>query len=226
MIASRDSKYQKYLPPNNMSENQNIYQIMNYSDLIELLTNGIDEFIILTVVAPQTNATLKIQLKKYIKMKAKIFPNVTFLYYTIKKDDPEKISILNKNMSNYPKMCHIYNVTQLLTEISNIDSMEAVDDNFKKVEGYYIEDLKCDEEAANTNHENEEEIQSTGNKKEEMRIQTSMPTSDPLLEKKKNNEKLALFMKKIEDFNIEFLKDCKGRKEEEENNKKKKKNKD
>ena len=224
---------------------QNLYQIMNYEDLIELLTGGTEEFIVLTVVLPKTPDTLKIQLKKYVKSKAKKFPNVTFLYYILKKTDPDKISILGKNPADYPKMCHIYDVTQLLNEITSIDCLEAVDVSFKKTENYYIEDLKYEQEKeakfiqqTNPNEDEElEEIQSTkngnsnnndndnNNNNNNNNTNTNYNnTPDPTTEKKKHHEKISLFVKKMEEFNIEFLKDCKARKEEEHNNKKNTKN--
>ena len=60
-----------------------------------------------------------------------------FLYYVVRSEDFGRISFLSNNKKEYPKMCHIFNKTELLLEVSSIDNIEILEDSFCKVDKYY-----------------------------------------------------------------------------------------
>lgn len=206
---------------------QNLWQVVNYDDLLYFLRNGQGKFIVLSIVLIDTNDKIKSMIKKFIKRKSVSFPNVTFLYYPKRKDDTaRKLSLLKGNNNEFPKMCHIYNVEELLLEVSTVDCIEILDESFKKLEPYYIRDLK-NPKSQNDNSENAQqdhktEISNASNSQYQTE-QHSMPAQssnhneiDMIAERRKLVEKIALLKEKAGEYNIEFLKECQKRKKEEE----------
>ena len=61
----------------------NGYYAYSYAIKKAFLKNSKGKFIIVTLVVEQNDDNIKAILKKYIKTKAKIYPNVIFLYYLL-----------------------------------------------------------------------------------------------------------------------------------------------
>jgi hypothetical protein len=184
-----------------MSQN-NLLQVVTMDDLLYLLGNGKNKIIVLTLVLPKSDESIKRKIKKFIKKKSEIYNNVLFLYYVVRNEDFEKISLITKNKMEYPKMCHIYNKTELLLEVSSIDNIEILESSFQKVDGHYKK-FKYEEHI-------EKEEQKTIHEEEEQNIK------NPIADKKKHAEKLELLKKYADDYNVDFFKDCQKRKKEEE----------
>lgn len=117
---------------------QNLWQVVTYDDLLYFLRNGKDKLIVLSLVLRDTDEFVKKMIRTTIKKKAQEFPLITFIYYTVREDDFGRISLLEKKTGQYPKICHIYNVTKLLNEITSIDDGEVLAKKLSKM------DVHCD----------------------------------------------------------------------------------
>ena len=198
-----------------MSQN-NLLQVVTMDDLLYLLGNGKNKIIVLSLVLPKSDETIKKKIKKFIKKKSEIYNSVLFLYYIVKNEDFDKISLITKNKLEYPKMCHIYNKTDLLLEVASIDNIEILESSFQKVDTHYkkfkyVEEPKLVKENKHDEHEHSEEITD------------EHETKNPIVDKKKYAEKLELLKKYVDDYNVDFFKDCQKRKKDEEKHEKHKK---
>ena len=227
---------------------QNLWQIVNRDDLLYFLRGGKGKFIVLTMVLLSTDDNTKKIIKKFIKNKSKQYPHITFLYYVVRNEDfSKKISFLNNNVNEYPKMCHIYNVDTMLIELKAIDGIDIMEKSFKKLDEYYSANGKQNHNQQKTDEleESEESESSQGDKQlpvhqitpqiansiggmlpsDATQQNTQYPTQqiNPVLERKKLLEKLTLLRNKSEEYTIEFLKECQKRKKEEEKQKTKNK---
>lgn len=116
-----------------MSELKNLWQVINRDDLLYHLRNSEKKFIVLTLVLLDTDESLKGTLRKYIKRKSIEYPNISFVYYSLRKEDFGKIgSLVPNDLSHYPVMYHIYNKTKMLVEVPSIDKSKAKFDELDK----------------------------------------------------------------------------------------------
>lgn len=209
---------------------QNLWQVANFDDLLYFLRNGTKKFIVLSLVLVMTEDKYKHMIKKAIKQKSTQYPNVTFLYYAVRESDIGRISILDKDKSRYPKMCHIYDIKELLLEIASIDNPEIIEDSFKKLDGYYKNHQNNDNSNSDISEEDDEKSIPKVNNNTQNNINNTNNNgfvqeksyTNPLTEKKKFLEKLTLLKSKADDYTIEFLKECQQRKKEEGKKKEKK----
>jgi hypothetical protein len=200
---------------------QNLWQVVNMDDLLYFLRSGKNKIIVLSLVLLNTDEIIKRNIRKFIKRKSEIYTNITFLYYAIRDTDFKRISIISGNKDEYPKMCHIYNVTELLVEVTSIDNIDILESSFKKLHNYYINFIE---------NENDIDVPKQLDNKNESKIstpQTPLSTNinneiikNPVVEKKKFIEKISLIKQKSDDYNIEFMRECQKRKKEEEKHKK------
>jgi hypothetical protein len=115
----------------------NIWQIINYDDLYNFLVGESGRIVVLSLVLSNTDENIKRMIKKFIKRKANMYPNILFLYHVVKSKDIGRISILEKDKSKYPKMCHIYDKTQLLLEVTSIEDIDDLYESFEEVGDHY-----------------------------------------------------------------------------------------
>lgn len=195
----------------NMS--QNLWQVVNMDDLLYFLRNGKNKIIVLSLVLLNTDELIKRNIRKFIKRKSEIYTNITFLYYAIRDTDFGRISIISGNKDEYPKMCHIYNVTELLVEVTGIDNMDILESSFKKLDNYYM-NFKEEQDVIENNNTTELKV-STPQTPLSTNI-TNEEVKNPIVEKKKFIEKITLIKQKSDDYNIEFMRECQKRKKEEE----------
>jgi hypothetical protein len=163
----------------------------------------------LSLVLPNSDETIKRKIKKFIKKKSEIYNNVLFLYYVVRNENFGEISFLTKNKAEYPKMCHIFNKTKLLVEVSSIDNIEILESSFQKVDNYY-RNFKYEEPVVIDNdheHDHDQDDQKEHNDSE---------IKNPIVDKKKFMEKLELLKKHVDEYNVDFFKDCQKRKKDEE----------
>lgn len=184
-----------------MSQN-NLLQVVTMDDLLYLLGNGKNKIIVLSLVLTKSDEIMKRKIKKFIKKKSELYTNVLFLYYIVRNEDFGRISFLTKNKTEYPKMCHIFDKTELLLEVASIDNIDILEESFHKVDGYYKK-FKFEEQ--------KEIIE-----EKKTHIDEEYETKNPIADKKKHTEKLELLKKVADDYNVEFFKDCQKRKKEEE----------
>ena len=189
-----------------MSEQNNLWEILKYEDLMFFLRDSNDKIVVLSLVHTTTKDEYKSMMKKYIKLKSRKYPNILFLYYTVRPADMnKKFSLIEKeNLSRYPKMCHIFNRDTILAEMHSIHSVDLLDDLFSNVEDEYDNLL--------LNYLN-------SNKQIDQNQPDNLPEKiefDEEKEKKKFIEKVKLLKDKVDEYNINFMEDTKQRKEEEE----------
>ena len=207
--------------------------------LAYLLRNAEKQFVVLTVITEETDESIKKMMKLFIKDKAKLYPKVKFLFYSAKKQDFGKWDpVFNKNMSEYPKMFHLWDVKRILTGVISIDNKEILESSFEDLHEVYLAGKmpeKEKEEYVSEHEENTIEESNLPNKISQKQnnnkpIQNSIPPSiqiqqqykDPLVEKKKFVEKIKLLQEKQKENYFLFLRELQKRKEEEESGEEKK----
>jgi hypothetical protein len=216
---------------------KNIWQPGNFDDLIYFLRNGANKFIVLTEVLVNDNDNIKHMLRKFIKQKSLLYPNVMFLYYAVRNEDlKKKLNIIEKDVSKYPKMFHIYNGKEVFMEISCIDSEDILHKLWGDAEKQFlyesnniknsdVESKKSSIVVNNTSNEDnffDEDQNEHGENNNVPNInividnnQQTQQFINPVTESKKNMEKILLLRYHADDFNKTFIKDCLQRKKEE-----------
>jgi hypothetical protein len=219
----------------------NLWEILKFDDLVFLLKNAEKKFVVLSIITDETSSNIKKIIKKTIKDKSKNYPKVTFLLYKAKTQDFGKLQpMFNKDIAQYPKIFHVWNVQEILAGVISVDNKEIIESSFEDFHDVYLQGELPSHNDTETENEKKEEIKNNNeeNTREVAKINTPPNTQhnvkqytqppiiqnrDPVLEKKKFNEKLHLLRQKQEDCTLEFLSEFKQRKEEEEGEKEKKK---
>jgi len=118
----------------------NIWCVTQREDLIFLLKNSNKRHVMLCLVRERTNNLITRMFKKFIKEKAKIFPNVTFLLYTVLDDDINKFGLFDEKLCEYPYVYHIYDVKHIICSRNYVVEEYLVAQLFTEIEKYYIHD--------------------------------------------------------------------------------------
>lgn len=199
---------------------QNIWQIESFTDLVRFLKSGENKFIILSLVLPTTQKSIVSSIKKFIKRKSHVFSNILFLYYTVRPEDMNKISFISNDIEVYPKMCHIYNTTEMLLEVEAIDCTDVLEDSFAKIESHYIEHLNHVSNHSSNKISNNSDISSGSGENTMQNNNQTIPNENPIKamqsEKRKFAKKLEYLKKKSDEYTLIFMEDCRKRKKEEE----------
>lgn len=217
----------------------NLWEIIDFDDLVYLLKNAQNKFIVLSITTENTDNSIKKIIKKTIKEKSKLYPKVTFLLYKAKQQDFGKLQpMFDKDTTQYPKMFHIWNIQEIMTGVIAIDNKEIIESSFEDFHDVYFAGKLpnvLDEE--NKREEREEIVEEKKEEKQNIKqnaqnniknnmqnnMQAQIQNKDPVLEKKKFAEKINLLRQKQEEYTLEFLSEFKKRKEEEEGVSEKKK---
>jgi hypothetical protein len=210
-----------------MSQNTNIWQVTIFDDLLYHLRKGSKKIIVLSLVLLNTDNNVKNRIKKLMTEKASQYPNIVFIYYVVRHEDfGRKLNIIDKDITQYPIMYHIFDMRDILCHIAKIDDAVTLRNYFKKTEDLYLNSTNEDNFS---NNENED-----GNGNEVLEESKIRPVNDiivpsaqtnqetQLLEQKKFTEKLILLRKKADEYTFSFLEEIAKRKKEEEKHKKKK----
>jgi len=204
----------------------NIWEVVTINDLIKIIKENPQKFVILALVLNSTPKSLQVYIKKFLKQKAKIFPNMTFLYHKVSPKDLGKISLLDKDINQYPLMYHIYDVNNIFIKITNA-VQETIVEAFSKGEEYYKKDLlklSTPEKAKSSITINQVE-QVKNNQEDNNNAEQDTSSWDKqqqiMAEQQKLIEKVITLQNKGKEYNLEILKDLKDRKKEEEKIKKK-----
>jgi ribosomal protein L30E len=202
----------------------NIWEIVTLNDLVKILKEKEKRFVIVAITLDSTpKNTIKI-LKKFLKHYAKIYENITFLYYKAHNNDLGRMSLLNKNIDEYPFVYHVYDTSEIFVSVNRANE-DTIYEAFNAVEEYYKKDLQNYKKDSHNNSTNENESNITINqnindinnvssekmKNDEMTAELNRKA----LEHQKLLEKICVLEKKKEKYNIEFLEDIKKRKKDE-----------
>jgi hypothetical protein len=115
----------------------NLWEIIKFDDLVLLLKNAENKFLVLSIITEDTDNKTKRIIKLFMKDKAKIYSKVTFLFYQAKKKDFGKLMpMFDKKMDKYPKMFHIWDIKKIITEVFSIDNREILESSLhEKIDG-------------------------------------------------------------------------------------------
>lgn len=219
----------------------NIWEIVTVTDLIRIIKENPNKFVILSLVLESTPKDLQGFIKKFIKNKSKKFPNMTFLFFKLNKKDLGKFSLLDNDVTQYPLIYHIYDINNIFIKVSSAIK-ETITEAFNKGEEYYLQDLeKYNNKSLSTSSKSNIQVNNIIDKqnnshdlhdlnKENKKIETPKPLSqeeewEKQQEQMANQQKLIArvinLQQKGKEYNLEILKDIKQRKKEEEQIKKK-----
>lgn len=217
----------------------NIWEVLCVSDLIKILKDSPQQFIILGIVLETTAKSNQVIIKKFLKEKSKLFPNMKFLYFKATQKDLGKISLLDKDETKYPFVYHIYDTTNIFIKVHSANQQTLIE-AFNEGEQYYKKNLQeyiaLKQQVENLNENENEDIDIESNKKHT--IDNKKQTSDNIKKTKTDNtpqinmeewtkqqselesqqkiiEKIVTFQQRAKDFNLELLKDIQQRKAEE-----------
>jgi len=218
----------------------NIWEVVCVSDLIKILKTSPQQFIIVGIVLETTPKELQTTIKRFLKSKAKSFPNMKFLFFKANQKDLGKISFLETDETQYPFIYHIFDTSNIFIKV-NCANQSTINEAFKEGEQYYKKDLErfllennaIDDRAdQEDNNGHEEQVDNNRNKttKPSKPSKPSQPEINheewklqqtELESQQKNIEKIITLQQRAKDFNVELLKDIKLRKIEESKIKKK-----
>jgi hypothetical protein len=191
----------------------NIWEVTTVSDIVKILKSNPKKFVILgfsLVSAPKTEHKL---IKKFLKDKAKLYPNMTFLFFKVEKNDLGKISLLDSNVDSYPWIYHVYDYNNIFIKVNNANE-ETIYKSFEAGEQYYKKDLEeyLDNNTVNnkTSNQTEDKTSTKGENKTDDIDKNAWEQQQMMI------EKLLTFQNKAKKYNLELLEDIKQRKKEEE----------
>jgi hypothetical protein len=116
----------------------NIWEVVSIKDLVQIIQNNKNKFIIIAITQENSPASEKKMLKKFLKSKCGDYPNMYFTYYVISKKDLGRISLFTKDETQYPLVYHIYN-TEIFVKV-NRANQKTLYESFDKVKQYYDKD--------------------------------------------------------------------------------------
>ncbi len=218
----------------------NIWEVLCVSDLVKILKDSPKQFVILGIVLDTTPKPTQVIIKKFLKEKAKYFPNMKFLFFKAASKDLGKISLLDKDEAQYPFVYHIYDTSSIFIKV-NSATQQTLIESFNAGEQYYRQNLEeylnikeqaqtmKEQENDNNSNENKEERNNKKNlqpniKNQESNVKVQHPNinteewtkqQSELESQQKIIEKIVTFQERAKDFNLELLKDIQQRKAEE-----------
>lgn len=220
----------------------NIWHIDSFQKLISFLKNSKDKYIVLGIVLQNTPDRTKIMMRKYMKNKSREYSKhskILFLYYVVENEKYlTKANFLSKDLSEYPKMCHIFDGTHMMIEIKSIDNSQIMDESFQIMKEHY-DKLPVDTDnfvnnvgnIGNTNNNNDitnhiPVIPKNSNNSNNLNMIPNStntfvgqaPIKNTITERKKLLEKLGLIKEKYDEATLLLLEECQKRKKEEEEN--------
>jgi hypothetical protein len=178
----------------------NIWEVTTVGDIVKILKNNPKKFVIVGLSLASAQKEEHKLIKKFLKEKAKLYPNMTFLFYKVEKGDLGKISLLDANVDTYPWVYHVYDYNNIFIKVNNANE-ETIYKSFEAGEQYYKKDLE------------ESNMNTTPNT---VTTETHEIDQDAWKEQQLMIEKLLTFQNKAKKYNLELLEDIKQRKKEEE----------
>jgi hypothetical protein len=119
----------------------NIWEVICVSDLINILNSSPKQFVIIGIVLETTPKELQTTIKRFLKSKAKNFPNMKFLFFKANQKYLGKISFLETDETQYPYIYHIFDTSNIFIKV-NCANQNTILESFKVGEEYYNKDLQ------------------------------------------------------------------------------------
>ena len=124
----------------NKNTKQNIWEVVTVNDLIKILKEHEQKFVIIGLCLNDTPVDTVKSIKKFLKHYSKIYPNITFLFYSANVKDLGRISLLSKNIDEYPFVYHIYDTSNIFVSVNRANKT-TIYEAMNAVEEYYKKDL-------------------------------------------------------------------------------------
>ena len=191
----------------------NIWEVTTVTDIVKILKNNPKKFVILGLSLASAPKSEQKLIKKFLKDKAKLYPNMTFLFFKVEKNNLGKISLLDADVDTYPWIYHVYDYNNIFIKVNNANE-ETIYKSFEAGEQYYKKDL---EEYNGNNRDNITESKTEA----KTEAKTDDIDQDAWKQQQIMIEKLLTFQNKGKKYNLELLEDIKQRKKEEEKIKRK-----
>jgi len=223
---------------------QNIWEIVTVTDLIKILKEHEQKFVIIAITLQNTPIEIIKILKKFLKDYSKKYKNITFLYFNVADKDLGRISLLNKDKSEYPFLYHIYDVKNIFVSVNRVnkntlyESMYAVEKYYQQNE-YNItnnmdnqnndndnnnnnnnnNNVNNDNDNHNNDNNNDNNMNNDNNytniDEDNMVLNNNEETQRKVIEHEKLLNRIYLFEEKKKKHNRDFLEDIQKRKKKE-----------
>ena len=224
-----------------MSEKQynNIWELSDVTDLAHILQEHSEKYIITSIVLKNGDKRESAIIKRFLKEKGKMYPNMLFLYLAISEKNMGEMSLLKNDSSLYPLSYHINNKKIMVTITkSKYESMEEAFDELKyiydadltkfnkaqnnktSIDKTSIEigdiDIKTKKKKKNDDEKEESEKKSGIKDTIDRNLNIlELTLAQKKLEDKKIQKKLALLQTLAQDHNVKILEDLKQRQDDE-----------
>ena len=119
----------------------NIWEVTTVSDIVKILKSNPKKFVIIGLSLSNAPKSEHKTIKKFLKDKAKLYPNMTFLFFKVESNDLGKISLLDSNVDTYPWIYHVYDYNNIFIKVNNANE-ETIYKSFEAGEQYYKKDLE------------------------------------------------------------------------------------
>ena len=214
----------------------NIWEVVCVADLVKILKNSPQQFIIVGIVLETTPKDIQVKIKKFLKAKSQHFVNMKFLFFKANQTDLGKISLLDKDESQYPYIYHIFDTSNIFIKV-NCANEQTMIEAFNAGETYYKQNL-LEYISTKTPAAKPTQTKSTDTKLNQTKLNQTKLNQTKLNQTDHNNdewsrqqkemeiqqktiEKIITLQQREKDFNLELLKDIQQRKLEESKMKKK-----
>jgi hypothetical protein len=213
---------------------QNIWEIVTVNDLVKILKEHENKFVIVALTLQDTPTDMIKMIKKFLKDYSKIYKNITFLYLNVLDKDLGRITILKKDKSEYPFIYHIYNISDIFVSVNRVnkqtlyESMLAVEKYYKKDLEIYLNSQQSNTKSNNViinnnlsfnnqqqnNRDNDNDENQENNQIDDLQNEE---TQRKVAEHENLLNKIVIFEEKKKIHNLKFLEDIQKRKKEEKN---------
>jgi hypothetical protein len=220
-----------------MTENINLWHIACYEDLLHFIRKSKgNNHLMIAITLTNTPENIKKIIRKFLKSKSKLFPNIMFLYYCALNDDLGKIkTIIPLEKDGYPWVHSIYNFNNLIGTVNNVEDITTLNNFFEQIEDDYKNYSERSNNASQNNnidnnyfedqnsHNDNQKIDTLENQNQNNNIVSTNFVQNEneikeleKIEKKKNLDKICALQEFVNENQLNFFKEIQKRKKKEE----------
>ncbi len=187
----------------------NIWEIVTINDLIKILKEREKRFVIVAITLESTPKPVVKTLKKFLKHYAKLYENLTFLYYCADQKDLGRISLLSKNVDEYPYVYHIFDTSNIFVSVNRANE-NTIYEAFNAVEEYYKKDLLAFLAEKQTNKELEQSsiqiqkaLPAQSQVQAQQNYQQDVQREDREIQREDTSKKSSIVIQNMEDIEVD-----------------------
>lgn len=202
----------------------NIWEVVCVKDLSKILKESPNKFVLVGLVLDSTEKKIQSYIKKFLKEKSLVYPNMMFVFYKASKKDFNKISLISDAPDEYPIIYSIFDCENVFVKVNRAEPSTILE-AYNAVKSYYDEDLVKYLEMKSTKikTDSESELASKQSSQidhidQEIALTTpiSLMSQTELMEaQQKLMEKILCLETKTKEYNLNLLQDIKQRKKSE-----------